>query len=1151
MPGRIKLPRAGRRRPGGERMNQVITPTIGARDLAKELGKPQPTDQQVDVIESELQPLLVVAGAGSGKTATMTDRVVYLVANGLVAPSEILGLTFTRKAASELQSRIERHLRSLARSGIVPAGTASAELGLIGSLTERPRISTYNAYAAQLVRDHGIRLGLENDQTLIGEAGRYQLASQVVESWAGDLDLASAPITVVRAVVTLAGELAEHMLTPTQAKDQLLAIADELADAAPIGKKKEPYAEVAKVIASLRARASLIPLIEGFSAAKRARGAMDFADQVASAARLAADFPVVAERERATARVVLLDEYQDTSVAQLAMLRALFGDGHPVTAVGDPHQGIYGWRGASAGALLSFPTQFPLASGEPAPVAHLTTSWRNDRAVLTAATLAPRALRAPDVASNQPSAPNATQAAPPSVEGGPLGSGGLPVAVDVPPLEARPDAGAGVVRWTFADDAATEARAIAQALHTAWRPGQQTAAVLCRKRSQFEAIREALLQRGLPAQIVGLAGLLTTPEVADVRAILVAAYDPSRGDVLMRALTGPVARLGAADLHALADLAAVRTTGTRGGGGRETSDEASIVEALEHLPADIAWTSHRGRSFTQSGLDRLRRLAGIIRDVRSLTHLSLADLVVAVEQLLGLDLEVQVHSGGVSRGRADLDEFAVVASDFESSTAAPTLGAFLAWLDAAQEYERGLDAAPSEPDSGAVQIMTVHASKGLEWDVVVVAGLTEGDFPGVTPVGKEPLSSGWLTSLEALPYEMRGDAEHLPHLEPSDGANHKDVDLAREEFRAADGARELREERRLAYVAFTRARSVLVLTGCWWGTRKTINVPSRFLTEVVAAEAALPLPGTSPDALMIAPEQSEPTPLADAIWPAPRDGELLRELEQAATLIPVTSPASPGVEPPAQPEHTLSTSLDAAVAEWAWQTTTLLAEQAASTSSRTTPTRGEIPEHLSASAVVALASDPAEFALVRRRPVPVEPSPYARRGTRFHAWVEAHYAQAALLDVDDLGEAEDVVAEDDQLLRLQEAFLASPWAGREPIAIEADVETPVAGTVVRCRIDAVFAGTDGALVHIVDWKTGAPASGVKAREAREMQLALYRLGWSRLHGVPLNQIAASFHFVASGVTHDAPLLEEAEVEKMLARHLAALGPTGADQVRTQ
>ena len=88
---------------------------IGARELAAVLGKPEPTDQQVAVIEAPLEPMLVVAGAGSGKTATMTDRVVYLVANEIVAPSEILGLTFTRKAASELAGRIERHLRALAK----------------------------------------------------------------------------------------------------------------------------------------------------------------------------------------------------------------------------------------------------------------------------------------------------------------------------------------------------------------------------------------------------------------------------------------------------------------------------------------------------------------------------------------------------------------------------------------------------------------------------------------------------------------------------------------------------------------------------------------------------------------------------------------------------------------------------------------------------------------------------------------------------------------------------------------------------------------------------------------------------------------------------------------------------------------------------
>lgn len=165
-----------------------------ALDLARLLGSPPPTPQQIEVIEAPLEPMLVVAGAGSGKTATMTDRVVYLVANGFVAPSEVLGLTFTRKAASELASRIERSLRRLAhldaadaaRSDVDPAAD-SAHLDVADRLTERPRISTYNAYAAGLVADHGVRIGIESDTSLLGEAGRYQLAQRLVETWRGDL----------------------------------------------------------------------------------------------------------------------------------------------------------------------------------------------------------------------------------------------------------------------------------------------------------------------------------------------------------------------------------------------------------------------------------------------------------------------------------------------------------------------------------------------------------------------------------------------------------------------------------------------------------------------------------------------------------------------------------------------------------------------------------------------------------------------------------------------------------------------------------------------------------------------------------------------------------------------------------------------------
>src|SRR5690606_27589813 len=140
-----------------------------------------------------------------------------------------------------------------------------------------------------------------------------------------------------------------------------------------------------EVADSVRLRSRLVDLVEAFTARKRATDQIDFADQVALAARLAVEVPDVGAGERSRFGVVLLDEYQDTSVAQLVLLRHLFGGagqgtGHPVTAVGDPHQSIYGWRGASAGGLERFPEHFPSVGPDhgPAQVLALSTSWRND-----------------------------------------------------------------------------------------------------------------------------------------------------------------------------------------------------------------------------------------------------------------------------------------------------------------------------------------------------------------------------------------------------------------------------------------------------------------------------------------------------------------------------------------------------------------------------------------------------------------------------------------------------------------------------------------------------------------------------------------------------------------------------------------------------
>ncbi|HEY0187699.1 MAG TPA: ATP-dependent DNA helicase [Cellulomonas sp.] len=1155
---------------------------LSARDVATLLRRDLPTDEQVAVIESPLRPALVVAGAGSGKTETMAARVVWLIANGLVAPEEVLGLTFTRKAAGELAERVRRRLRHLARAAAAEgvrlpgltgarggAGSAAAGDGVAGLLaTARPTVSTYNAYAASLVADHGLRLGIEPAARLLGEAAQWQLASQVVEQWTADLDSTAAVSTVVEAVLALSGALDEHLLTPDDARRGIESLVETI-EATPAGTPpRAPYAKVRDLIAGLRERGRVLDLVASYRERKRAADALDFGDQVAIAARLARDVPEVGAGERARFRVVLLDEYQDTSYAQLVLLSSLFGGGHPVTAVGDPHQSIYGWRGASAGGLARFPETFWVATADGgrrrADVHQLSTSWRNDHAVLAAANL---------VAT-------------------PLRTAGAPV--DLPELAARPGAGPGDVRVHLAPTLEEEAQAVAEFVAARWRPeegasgraataapaspagsgpggaagaapavgrpgaGRVTAAVLCRKRAQFAVLHRALRAAGLPVEVVGLGGLLATPEVVDLVALLQAAHDPSRGDALMRLLTGARTRLGAADLHALAAW-----SGELAGGLDRRSaphaavadvvDERSIVDAVDQ-PPPTGWTSARGRSLTEVGRERLVDVGRVLRALRSHTYLSLPELVVHAERLWGLDIEVAARPGvGPGRARAHLDAFRQVAVQYADATDAPTLGGFLAWLESADAHENGLDMPVAEPDPDAVQLITVHAAKGLEWDVVAVAGLVDGGLPATRTQGKDgPVDSAWLTGLGTLPYPLRGDRADLPELVLAGAADPKDLDQRRQAFLHDAGEHQVAEERRLAYVAFTRARSALLLTGAWWGDGTRVRPPSLFLTEVVEAGLAQVADwATEPDAA----EQNPRTQVqAAATWPADPfagpDAPAAGPATGAGTDAGPSGGASGFAEVSRRPAVQAAAAAVRAARERAgagpldppgpatrWDRTAdlLLAERAALSAP---PPEVELPAHLSASAVVRLAADRGEFARALRRPVPQRPSPQARRGTQFHAWVEAFYGRSVLVDLDDLpGADDDSVPVDGDEAALRAAFLATGWADAVPVAVEVDVETVVGGYVLRSRIDAVFPDPDRPepdAVVVVDWKTGAPPTDPAAVAVRELQLAVYRLAWSRWTGTPLDRVGAAFCYVGAGRTvRPARLLAVDEIERLL------------------
>src|SRR5690348_3370497 len=331
----------------------------------------------------------------------MAARLVWLVANGKVRPDRVLGLTFTRKASAELADRVHKRLDALRRAELAsdPAGDDPAA-DEAGPWAGEPVISTYHAYAGRLVSDHALREGLEPSMRLITAALSWQLASSIVAAYDGPMDEVQwTPQTVTAAVLDLAGDLAEHLKSSADVRGVGEWLAAEAA--------RWPgrvLAGVRKVIESQRTREQLLPLVDRYTEAKRAREVLDHGDQVRIAAQIAMRHPEVGAAERTRYQVVLLDEYQDTSHAQLKLLNALFGNGHPVTAVGDPCQSIYGWRGASAGNLRRFAEDFRARSGDPAPVRKLSTSFRNAGRVLDAAGVLQAELRAqaPDVPLLEP-----------------------------------------------------------------------------------------------------------------------------------------------------------------------------------------------------------------------------------------------------------------------------------------------------------------------------------------------------------------------------------------------------------------------------------------------------------------------------------------------------------------------------------------------------------------------------------------------------------------------------------------------------------------------------------------------------------------------------------------------------------------------------
>ncbi|MCU1519416.1 MAG: helicase UvrD [Pseudarthrobacter sp.] len=1148
-------------------------PRFTPAELSGLLGeKNSPTAEQAAIISSPLTPRLVIAGAGSGKTATMADRVVWLVANGWVRPEEVLGVTFTRKAAGELATRIRTKLVALQRIAAQDTSHTLFPEGLLSTDALEPKVSTYHSFASGIVSDYGLRLGVERDVVLLGGAQAWQLASEVVEAFDGEYShFSAAKSTLVKAVIQLAGECAEHLQEPADVESWLMArIADFEGLPYVAAAKKNPTQAAADLTAMLRTRASVADMVGRYSAAKRARGALDFGDLVALAARVAREVPLAAGMERQRYKVVLLDEFQDTSYAQLVLFSRLFGGGHAVTAVGDPNQSIYGFRGASAGQLFHFVREFPMLvpgphgeeSFRPAPTSYLTTAWRNGRSILEAANVMSESLGR---AATSGEAAGATGTAAPKV----------------PPLQPSPFAVDGrVVLGRFGTDV-EEASAIAEdilkyrvtdfELKADGTPVPPALAVLCRRRAQMETVSRQLEARGIPYEIVGLGGLLDTPEIVDLVSTLRVLADPGRSDSLMRLLAGARWRIGPADLMAFRDWSSqlARRRGQPGPGPDDDADDgpvvesdltdaSSLVEALDWLPRE-GWTSSHGRTLSTEARERLRRLSGELRQLRGYLGDDLTTLLGEVERAMLLDIEVAARPGvSIHQARRNLDAFQDAAAGFLRTSQRVDILAFLAWLEAAAAEENGLDAPAADVNREAVQLLTVHASKGLEWDVVFVPGLNAGAFPSSR-------DSRWSSGAAALPWPLRGDRADLPQWD-IDQPDQKGWLDAEKEFKSAVQAHGESEERRLAYVAYTRAKHILwVSSAAWVGSRAGRADMSAFLAELeplatrpgAAGGAAVVHPGSVEEASL--PEKSPLTLETEvAAWPYdplegpldPRTGERLRivpgrraAMEAAASRIRAavdghaldphakdpqardSQPAGAGPDPAAA--HNAAV-LRGPAAAWAKEAALLLERR----SKRAHGQDVHLPGHISASTLVDLGEDPGAVLGRLRRPVPREPGMSARKGTAFHSWVEEYFGAAGMLDLGEGPGPDGHIDAAYDLDAMVATFRASEWADRSPAFVEVPVETRVGEVVVRGRIDAVFRDADGRW-DLVDWKTGRRPSASQLK-AKSVQLAAYRLAWARLKDVAVDDVRAAFFYVADNqVVRPHDLAPAAELEQIV------------------
>ena len=748
---------------------------------------PRLDEAQQSVVDHKGGPLLVLAGPGTGKTTTIVEAVAERIERRGSDPDRILVLTFSRKAAGELRERITARLRRT---------------------TSEPLALTFHSYAYALVRREFVLAGdmpprllsapeqlLEIRRMLRGEA------ADGAQNWPDRLKPALATRGFAEELRDVVMRAAERGLDGKSLRQ--------------LGRqcKRDDWVAAGGFIDRYSARFDLAPV-----------PAYDYAEIVRIAAGLLTR-QATRQRERDAYDAVFVDEYQDSDPAQESLLLALAGDGRDLVAVGDPDQSIYAFRGADVRALTSFPDKFRAPDGSPAPVVALRTCRRSGPVLLAASRRIARRL---------PTAPG-TGAAGPAAGAVTVGIPARGAAAQHRRLAPLPDAPPGEVRILIADTQTQEAALVADTLRRAHLadgvPWHRMAVLVRSAQWQFPVLRRALATAGVPVTVAG--DELPLPDEPGVRPLLTllrCALRPSELDEETAAelLTGP---LGQTDSLGLRKL-------------RRALAGTPLAEVLT-APGNLHAVSDRIAS-------PARRVATLLLTAREAIADggTAEDVLWAIWSASGLAARWEQQAEHDPAADHDLDAVLALfeaAARFADDLPPGTPRLFLESL-AGQEIA-GDTLAEQGVREDCVRLLTAHRSKGLEWDVVVVAGVQEEVWPDLRLRGSL-LGADELAEAAAAPgAQMRGDVAA-----------------------ATLAARLLAEERRLFYVAATRARRLLLVTAA--GGDEADQRPSRFLAELAGDDVEiqrvgattrwLSLPVLVADLRRVAADPSRPLPLREA-----------------------------------------------------------------------------------------------------------------------------------------------------------------------------------------------------------------------------------------------------------------------------------------------